>query len=265
MMDERLEEQASLYVTGALNQAEARDFEQSMQGNPELQELVARLRRVTEVGAGALPVVKPPSHLRAKILAQAAASQNVVPLATPVPRPIVWLPWALAACLAIVCLIIGDRDRQLRRTVNEQGARMAQLSQLAHSLQTETNDLRQAVRTLQENNRLASLRIAMLNSLVANAPKTVAVSLWDEGRQEGVFVGENLKSLPAGRDYQLWVLDNGKTPVDAGVFHVDEKGRVRVEYKTKSPIKVAGKFAVTEEVSGGAASPTIKDMVLASN
>jgi anti-sigma-K factor RskA len=132
-------------------------------------------------------------------------------------------------------------------------------------LSSSTNDLQQSVLALQKNNRLANLKIAMLNSLLAEAPRTVAVSLWDESSQEGVFVVENLKTLPADRDYQLWVLDNGTTPVDAGVFHVNENGGGRVEFKTKQPIKVAGRFAVTEEVKGGVASPTIKNMVLASN
>lgn len=63
----------------------------------------------------------------------------------------------------------------------------------------------------------------------------------------------------------LWVLENGTTPVDAGVFRVGENGGVRVEFKARSPIKIAGKFAVTEEVRGGAAAPTIKNMVLAGN
>jgi hypothetical protein len=61
------------------------------------------------------------------------------------------------------------------------------------------------------------------------------------------------------------VLENGTTPVDAGVFRVDENGNVRVDFKAKQTIKVPGKFAVTEEVRGGVASPTIKNMVLASN
>ena len=115
---------------------------------------------------------------------------------------------------------------------------------------------------LQATNRLANLRIAMLGSLLSDAPKAVAVSLWDDAKQEGVFLVQNLKPLPADRDYQLWVLDNGTTPVDAGVFRVDESGNVRLEFKTKSLIKVAGKFAVTEEARGGVVSPTLKNMVL---
>jgi anti-sigma-K factor RskA len=74
-----------------------------------------------------------------------------------------------------------------------------------------------------------------------------------------------LKSLSSDRDYQLWVLDGGTVPVDAGVIHVDGKGGARVEFKAKQPIKAAGAFAVTEEIKGGAASPTLKNMVLVSN
>ena len=93
----------------------------------------------------------------------------------------------------------------------------------------------------------------------------MAVSLWDNSKQEGVFVVQNLKPLPADRDYQLWVLDNGTKPVDAGVFRVDENGGVRVDFKARQAIEAPVKFAVTEEVRGGAAAPTIKNMVLASN
>ena len=102
----------------------------------------------------------------------------------------------------------------------------------------------------------------MLNSLLADAPTAVAVTLWDDHKQEGVFVVQHLKTLPPDRDYQLWVLDKGTTPVDAGVFRVDANGSVRVEFKAKQLIQSAGKFAVTEEVRGGVAAPTIKNMVL---
>jgi anti-sigma-K factor RskA len=260
MMDERMEERASLYVLGALNEAETREFKQAMQADPELQALVARLSAVTGAMAGALPVAKPSPELRAKILAQVKPAEKITK-----PFAAFWLPWALAASLAIVCVILLGQDNRLRKTIGDQSAQMEQLSQMSQSLQSATNNLQQAVQALRETNRLAGLRIAMLNSLVAKSPKTAAVSLWDEDRQEGVFVGQNLKPLPSDKDYQLWVLDNSKTPVDAGVFRVDESGNVRTQFKTKLPIKIAGKFAVTEEVRGGVASPTLKNLVLASN
>jgi len=38
-----------------------------------------------------------------------------------------------------------------------------------------------------------------------------------------------------------------------------------MEFKPSRLIKTAGQFAVTEEIKGGVASPTIKNMVLASS
>ncbi len=45
---------------------------------------------------------------------------------------------------------------------------MAELNQMADLLRDQTQDLRHAVTTLQETNRLASLRIAMLGSMLAD-------------------------------------------------------------------------------------------------
>ena len=48
--------------------------------------------------------------------------------------------------------------------------------------------------------------------------------------QRGVFVVQNLKPLPADKDYQLWVIDpKYPTPVSAGVFQVDADGMPKME------------------------------------
>jgi len=262
MIDERMEEQASLHVLGALTPEEARQFKATMAADPELQAYVARLSVATGALAGSIAAAEPPPQLRAKILAQIGQKQKMVSLPERKAGFAFWFPWAAATCLAIVSMILFAQDSQLRQQVSTQQQQISSLNQVANNLQTITNNLQQTVLALQETNKLANMRIAMLNSLLADSPKAVAVSLWDDAKQEGVFVVQNLKPLPTDRDYQLWVLDNGTTPVDAGVFRVDEAGNVRIEFKTKSLIKVAGKFAVTEEPKGGVASPTLKNMVL---
>jgi anti-sigma-K factor RskA len=256
-----MEEQAALHVLGALNETEAREFKQAMLADPELKNFVARLSTATSALAGAVPVTEPPPQLRAKILAQVAEPQKIISLPE---RKFSWLSWSFATCLAILCILLFSKDSQLQKQVGVQAQELNDLNQLAQSLQSATNDLQQTVIALQETNRLVNLRIAMLNSLMADAPKAIAVSLWDNEKQEGVFVVQNLKPLASDRDYQLWVIDpKYKTPVDAGVFQVDEKGNVRLTFKAKAPIEIAQKFAVTEEVKGGAATPTLKNMVLA--
>jgi anti-sigma-K factor RskA len=265
MIDERLEEQASLHVLGALSDAEAREFKQKLRADSELQAYVARLSTATSALAGALPVVEPPPQLRAKILAQVASPQKIVSLPDKKFNPLAWLSWSLAAGFAVLCLLLNVQDSQLRKMVGEQAQQISSLNQLAQSLSAATNSLQQTVVALQETNRLANLRIAMLNSLVASAPNAVAVSLWDNDRQDGVLVAQNLKALPANKDYELWVMDENQNPVAAGVFHTEAGGITRMNFKPGHAIKTAGKFCVTEEARGGASSPTLKNLILASS
>jgi len=77
-------------------------------------------------------------------------------------------------------------------------------------------------------------------------------------------VVHHLKPAPKGKDYQLWIIDpRYPSPVDAGILQVDDSGDGRVNFKARRPIQNANQFAVTEEIKGGAAVPTLKAMVLA--
>jgi len=267
MIDERMEEQASLYVLGVLAPEEARAFESAMGRDADLQQLVATLRISRDALAGCLPQMAPPPALKQKILAQIEAQEIVVPLpATDKARSggwVIWLPWALAACLAMVCAISLSQQKALRQEIGEQAKQLVDLNRVADSLRSDTLNLKQTVATLQETNRLAGLRIAMLNSMLADSPKAVAVSLWDDKEQRGVFLVQNLKPLPADKDYQLWVIDpKYPSPVSAGVFQVDEQGNMRLQFKTDKLIESAKKFAVTQEPKGGLPTPTLKNLVL---
>jgi anti-sigma-K factor RskA len=265
MIDERLEEQASSYVLGALNEAELREFQTALAANSELRELVSRLSVAATAVSGTVPLVEPPPQLRAKILAAVTEKQKTVSL--PERKPSFAVKWlsALTACLVLVLFLEYKHNAKLDATIGDQAKEIDRLNQLALSLQSTTNELRQTVLALQETNRVANLRVALLNSQVADSPKTVAVSLWDNQRQDGVFVAENLRPLPEGRDYELWVIDENNGPIAAGVFQVDVNGRIRMDFKPSKLVKTAGQFAVTVEAKGGVASPTVKNMVLAGN
>ncbi|HEV7923855.1 MAG TPA: anti-sigma factor [Verrucomicrobiae bacterium] len=263
MIDERMEEQASLHVLGALTEAESREFKRAMAANTELQELVARLSAVAAAMSGTVPLVEPPPQLRANVLSQVAPSQKIVRPTEQKSSLIPILLWGLAGCLAVVLLVVFTQEMRLRKTVGDQAAQIGNLTQLAQSLESATNELRRTVLALQETNRLVNLRIAMLDSLAADAPKTVAVTLWDNQKQDGVLVAENLKPLAPDQDYELWVIDENQHPVAAGVFHVDDTGKIKMDFKPRQLVKTAGMFAITTEAKGGVASPTMKNMVLA--
>ncbi len=63
MIDERLEEQASLHVLGGLSAEETRAFEAELRQSAELQQLVAELQNVTQAVAGNVTLVAPPTAL----------------------------------------------------------------------------------------------------------------------------------------------------------------------------------------------------------
>jgi anti-sigma-K factor RskA len=265
VIDERTEESASAYVLGALEPDEASRFEQRLAADAELRQLVAELRRVSELLAGNSPALQPSAALRTRLLMDfgeraPSASASALPR-----RPYsTVLPWALAAGFAGLCLLFGFESHGLRERLDVRQHRIDELSQIADTLRAEQTDLRQTVLSLQQSNRLANMRIAVLSSQLKTDPKAVAVSVWDNEHQSGVVVVHHLKPPPSGKDYQLWIIDpRYPTPVDAGLLKVDSAGDGRVDFKARRPIQSAKQFAVTEEVKGGAAAPTLKAMVLA--
>jgi anti-sigma-K factor RskA len=107
MIDERREAQASLYVLGILPEEEAREFEAVLRGDFPLQMLVRDLRDATAAMAAAFPRVAPPPELREAVLAAVGGAPAAVPPARLEGTPwFVWMPWALAACFALLCLVL---------------------------------------------------------------------------------------------------------------------------------------------------------------
>ena len=256
VIDDALQEQASLYALGLLDAQESRQFEALLRDSAELQALVRDLRAVTEQVAANVPGLEPRPALRSQLMAQIGRRRK--------PAAGSWIPWAVAAGFALVSVGFISQATKLKLQLSAQVRRVEELDMSLMLAQSENGELRHTVAKLRENNRLAAVRIALLDSMVKSDPKAVAVSVWDNERQNGVFIVRNLKPAPADKDYQLWVIDpEYATPVDAGVFQVDNKGDVRQEFHAKLPIAKANQFAVTLEKKGGADVPDTKAMVLA--
>jgi anti-sigma-K factor RskA len=292
VIDEGMQEQAAAYALGALNADEIGAFEVSLRVDPELRALVRELRAVTEALAGTVPALEPPAAVKARLLFEidprggsgsktsqdqppgrpvsgpfgAAVSKPVAePVSGPAGRPPqAWIPWAVAAAMAVLSVAFLWQSSSLRSQLAAQAGRINELTTSAELAHAESAELRLTVAKLRESNRLASFRIALLDSLLAAAPTAIAVSIWDNERQDGVFIVRNLKPLPSDKDYQLWIIDpKYPSPVDAGVFQVNAKGDVREDFRAKLPIQAANQFAVTIERKGGAEVPNTKAMVLA--
>ena len=141
------------------------------------------------------------------------------------PSRSTWLPWAIAACLALACAY----------------------------LVAERAGLRARVTFLEQRDFLAQIQIASLTSQLRSAPEAKAVIVWDERKQRGLLKVTQLPPNDADRDYQLWLVDpRYQNPIDGGVFHVShDDGTVRLGFQPRTPVRGAKGFAISLERKGG--------------
>ena len=218
-MNEQLEEQASLYVLGLLEGEEASGFEQRLQSDAELRALVDQLDEAAAAMAHSASSRELPPELRDSVLAQVRSGKTIA-----FPRRSNWIPWAIAACLALTCAYL----------IAERGG------------------LRKRITRLEQRDIFSQIQIASLSSKLESAPDANAVVVWDEKRQRGVLEVTKLPRNEENRDYQLWLVDpRYKDPVDGGVFHVANDGTLRVPFHPASPVREAKGFAISLERKGG--------------
>ncbi len=218
-MNEELEEQASVYVLGLLEGEAAAAFERQLESDDELRSFVDQLdETVAQIAHQAPPRPLPP-QLRERVLSQTPGGKTIA-----FPGRARWIPWAIAAGLALTCsYLIGEQSR-----------------------------LRHRITHLEERDVLAQIQIASLHSKLEGAPNANAVVVWDERKQRGVLKVTQLPRNAADHDYQIWLVDSRyKNPVDGGVFHIATDGTSRVAFHPAAPVRAAQGFAISLERKGG--------------
>ena len=206
------------------------------------------------------------SSLRADVDALAArpapvAQEAVVrPLsAAPVAAPAARSGWAIAASVALL-LSLGanallysqwkDASADLVALQNDQ-ARFAATSQVVE------RQLRQQNQVLRSDDFRA---IALAGT--KDAPTAHARVLYSAANHKVYLDVKSLPALPAGKQYQLWALDNGK-PIDAGTLTAATTAGAGLQQM--KDIAGAQAFAMTVEPTGGSAGPTLSTMTVIGN
>jgi anti-sigma-K factor RskA len=226
MMDERQEENASLYVVGALDSEELIRFEAELKGNPELRRLVQQLQETAAELAWAPPLRRPSLGLKQRILREITMEKSSERKASVFPT--VFIPWALAACLTVACVVLWKQR----------------------------GDLRQEVARLESQDAVARMRIAQLSATLEDYKQVAAVVVWDPEKQKGVLRLARLPQVSSDKSYQLWAIDSRQpNPISAGTFAVNADGGGDVVVKTALPLGMETKFAISLEPRGGSASP----------
>ncbi len=260
MISEEAQEQATLYALGLLDAREAAAFERAQEADAELRALVSDLRET--VGALAWTADgNPPLALKARVLSRVDQEKRPAPRRTaqdPPERKVTtrfqggtWLPWALAAALALCCGALALSRERWRQSFTASERRAA-------ALEVTAANSRQVAPTpaAPEPDPWSQVVFCSLEPTAANAARPQVAVLWDASRREGKVRVSKLPPPGAGKDYQLWVVEAGrKEPVSAGVVSVDEGGGAEATFR---PVSQGGKepaaFALSLERAGG--SPT---------
>ena len=222
MISEEQQDQAALYALGLLDSDEDAAFESELRANAELRDLVRELREAAGDLALTAPSLLPPASLKQRIMGEVALeTKRVVRMRS---RSFGWVPWAIAAALAVFCgLLALDRVR-LERQLAETRAADPLMQTTFYTL-------------------------APSAPAPADAKATVA---WQPGRQSGVIRISNLPAPQSGKDYQLWAVDaEHKDPISAGVVRVDKNGVAQIRFKPVEKAEHVKAFAISLEREGG--------------
>ena len=84
----------------------------------------------------------------------------------------------------------------------------------------------------------------------ANDPDARAVVYWNSSTHELYVSAQNLKSVSADKQFQVWAIVRGK-PVSTGLFDLPAIGLLRI-----NDIDEASAFAITVELRGGRDQPS---------
>lgn len=228
MISEDQQELAALHALGALDAGEARAFERLLAADGELRELLRELRDAAAALVRDEAVIAPPAGLRARVLHGVAREQPAnARRMTPA-----WIPWAAAAALALCCGLLAAREGHLR-------AEMA--------------GLRNVATFNAPPDPLAQISFCSLEPAPPEKEQPQAAVAWDRRRRLGTVRLRHLEPAGPGKDYQLWVVEEGaKKPVSAGVVRVDGKGEGEAVFRPAGPATgPALAFALSLEDAGG--------------
>ncbi|MBV9297826.1 MAG: anti-sigma factor [Verrucomicrobia bacterium] len=263
MIDESKQDLLVQYLLNELDSSTAEKISAELEVNSELREFVRQTEDAFASIACLWPPMEAPAGLPQRII-QLEGSVSKAPIPTPRANIVrLVFPWALAACLAVACALLGlERTRLEKQTEKVRQELLAlqkknvQIEEELAMLQKKNVQIEEELAMLQKKNVLAELKIATLKAQVAAYRSASAVVVWDKNQKSGVLQLDRLPPPGSGKDYQLWVIDPKITqPVSAGVLAVPNNGLIRTSFRPATPIESASAFAISIEKAGGALKP----------
>ena len=262
-----------LYVLGMLSSEDAYKIEQLAKLFPVIQAELdaiedALLNAANEIGEAPSPAVKDQLFSRLKSLPVSNNTTTSVPEVTPVSnehatakvvpmyQPRRSNSGLIAAAVIGLLLAIGALAYTFINN-NQQRTQMAAMQQKADSLQNFAAAQQQQVERYAKDMRFyQDTGYKMINLLpIPGRPKDILAQVfWDKQTKKVYAANVSLPKAPAGKQYQLWAIVNGK-PVSAGMLN--EQTDI---VEPMSIFNQAEAFAITLEKEGGVPTPTMSEM-----
>ncbi len=262
LSDTELRDLAPAYAMGTLSLPERAAFEAALAEHAWLREEVEAHRAVLEVLATSERVT-PPASLKertmARIAQQAAASREAAPARDVIDISRARRPWALPAGLAaaLAASLVVAVSQSVARSRAESLARSTQdqLGTLERQLADARARLDGATGTLAAIlDPEGDLKVVRLTATGATVPGVQF--FWNRKAQRGVLRVARLESAPAGKAYQLWIIQDGK-PVPMPVFNTGPDGSATLaDLPMPANARSVQAIAITLEPQGGSAKPT---------
>jgi anti-sigma-K factor RskA len=167
-----------------------------------------------------------------------------------------FVPSLLGAALAASLLVIVSQRAALRTTETRLAQRDSALAALATTL---------AARETTLATLLDAEREVLVVRLTSGADAAPGVQFfWNVRARRGVLRAYGLAPAPAGKAYQLWLIERG-TPVPMPVFNTDAQGRaVLAGLEMPASTDGAEAIAITLEPDGGSRTPSSRPVLIGS-
>lgn len=255
-------EDLTLYAMGSLPAEEMAAVAAALRQNPQARQELARLQDALALLALSVEQQPAPSGSFERLQARMSQAGRTTPSnqtagnmtattseVTAIRGRSKWAiftPWAIAACLAIACSILGYKVSSLNDALDGE-------SRLVSNLAAKASHAQQVLEVL---NAPDAQRVTLTASKTPPAPTAHTVYLAERGAL--VMEASHMTPAPAGKAYELWVIPaDGAAPMPAGTFWPNAEGYASLVLP-KLPSGIAAKgFGITMEKASGSNTPTM--------